>query len=77
MVGPARAGRRFSRTKAKQLFTERDLAVAMVGIEYRHGKEWIDEIPQAYKDIDRVMADAEPLVDIVTSLRQIMNVKGQ
>ncbi|OOK84249.1 hypothetical protein BZL29_0572 [Mycobacterium kansasii] len=77
MVGPHGAGRRFSRTKAKQLFTERDLAVAMVGIEYRHGKEWIDEIPQAYKDIDRVMADAEPLVDIVTSLRQIMNVKGQ
>ncbi|MGV7829385.1 RtcB family protein [Mycobacterium kansasii] len=74
---PHGAGRRFSRTKAKQLFTEQDLAAAMVGIEYRHGKEWIDEIPQAYKDIDRVMADAGPLVDVVTSLRQIMNVKGQ
>ncbi|KZS81639.1 RNA-splicing ligase RtcB [Mycobacterium kansasii] len=74
---PHGAGRRFSRTKAKQLFTEQDLAAAMVGIEYRHGKEWIDEIPQAYKDIDRVMVDAEALVDIVTSLRQIMNVKGQ
>lgn len=35
------------------------------------------EIPQAYKEIDQVMADADPLVEIVTSLRQIMNVKGQ
>lgn len=74
---PHGAGRRFSRTKAKKLFTEQDLAKAMVGIEYRHGKEWIDEIPQAYKDIDQVMVDAAPLVDVVTSLRQIMNVKGQ
>lgn len=49
----------------------------MTGIEYRHGKEWIDEIPQAYKDIDQVMADAEPLVEVVTSLRQVMSVKGQ
>lgn len=73
---PHGAGRRYSRTKAKQLFSEQDLAAAMVGIEYRHGKEWIDEIPQAYKHIDQVMADAEPLVEIVTSLRQIMNVKG-
>ncbi|OBI72311.1 RtcB family protein [Mycobacterium asiaticum] len=73
---PHGAGRRYSRTKAKKLFSEQDLAAAMVGIEYRHGKQWIDEIPQAYKDIDQVMADAEPLVEIVTSLRQIMNVKG-
>ncbi|GAB3002967.1 RtcB family protein [Mycobacterium bourgelatii] len=73
---PHGAGRRFSRTKAKKLFTEQDLAAAMAGIEYRHGKEWVDEIPQAYKDIDQVMTDAEPLVEIVTSLRQIMNVKG-
>ena len=57
--------------------TEQDLAEAMVGIEYRHGKAWIDEIPQAYKDIDQLMVDAEPLVNVVTSLRQIMNVKGQ
>ncbi|MDV6975299.1 RtcB family protein [Mycobacterium intracellulare] len=73
---PHGAGRRFSRTKAKKLFTEEDLAAAMVGIEYRHGAAWIDEIPAAYKDIDQVMADAEPLVDVVTTLRQLLNVKG-
>jgi tRNA-splicing ligase RtcB (3'-phosphate/5'-hydroxy nucleic acid ligase) len=73
---PHGAGRRFSRTKAKELFTEDDLAREMIGIEYRHGPEWIDEIPSAYKDIDVVMRDAEPLVEVVTTLRQIMNVKG-
>jgi hypothetical protein len=77
VVGPPRCGPPIQQDKAKQLFTEQDLADAMVGIEYRHGKAWIDEIPQAYKDIDQVMVDAEPLVDVVTSLRQILNVKGQ
>jgi len=73
---PHGAGRRFSRTEAKKRFTETDLATAMAGIEYRHGAEWIDEIPGAYKDIDVVMKDAEDLVDIEYELRQILNVKG-
>ncbi|RIU49781.1 RtcB family protein, partial [Mycobacteroides abscessus] len=54
-----------------------DLAKAMVGIEYRHGDAWVDEIPQAYKDIDVVMDDAAELVEVVAELRQVMNVKGQ
>ena len=37
---------------------------------------WVDEIPDAYKDIDIVMADAKDLVDITHTLRQILNVKG-
>lgn len=74
---PHGAGRRYSRTKARQLFTADDLAAAMVGIEYRHGEAWIDEIPQAYKDIDQVMHDARDLVEIVAELRQVLNVKGQ
>jgi tRNA-splicing ligase RtcB len=74
---PHGAGRRFSRTQAKKLFTEEDLAKAMEGIEYRHGADWIDEIPGAYKDIDQVvMDDAQDLVEIVTSLKQVLNVKG-
>ena len=36
----------------------------------------IDEIPAAYKDIDRVMADAADLVEVRHVLRQIVNVKG-
>ena len=49
----------------------------MRGIEYRHGEEWIDEIPDAYKDIDQVMADAADLVEVEHVLRQVLNVKGQ
>ncbi|HET9877255.1 MAG TPA: RtcB family protein [Mycobacterium sp.] len=73
---PHGAGRRYSRTQARKLFTAKDLAAAMKGVEYRHGEAWVDEIPQAYKDIDVVMADAADLVDVVTEFRQVLNVKG-
>lgn len=73
---PHGAGRRFSRSEAKRRFTEADLAARMTGIEYRHGPQWIDEIPDAYKDIDVVMADAGDLVEVVHELRQVLNVKG-
>ena len=73
---PHGAGRRYSRRKARELFTADDLAARMVGIEYRHGDEWVDEIPDAYKDIDVVMADAAELVDVEHTLRQVLNVKG-
>lgn len=73
---PHGAGRAMSRTEAKKRFTADDLAAAMGDIVYRHGEAWIDEIPAAYKDIDQVMADAEDLVEIVHTLRQVMNVKG-
>lgn len=73
---PHGAGRQFSRTEARRRFTADDLAAAMAGIEYRHGDAWIDEIPQAYKSIDVVMADASDLVSIEHELRQLLNVKG-
>jgi tRNA-splicing ligase RtcB len=73
---PHGAGRRFSRSEARRRFTADDLAARMTGIEYRHGEQWIDEIPDAYKNIDQVMADAVDLVDIEHTLRQILNVKG-
>jgi tRNA-splicing ligase RtcB (3'-phosphate/5'-hydroxy nucleic acid ligase) len=74
---PHGAGRRFSRAEARRRFTGDDLAVAMQGIEYRHGDAWIDEIPSAYKDIELVMKDARELVSIDFELRQILNVKGE
>ena len=48
----------------------------MKGIEYRHGEQWVDAIPDAYKPIDTVMADSTDLVEVITSLRQVVNVKG-
>ena len=73
---PHGAGRNFSRTEARKTFTLDELRSAMTGIEYRDSDAFIDEIPGAYKDIDRVMADADDLVEIQHTLRQILNVKG-
>ena len=73
---PHGAGREYSRTKARQLFTHEQLREAMVGIEFRDTDAFRDEIPQAYKPIDRVMADASELVEVRHVLRQLVNVKG-
>lgn len=73
---PHGAGREYSRSAARKTFTHEQLREAMTGIEYRDTDAFIDEIPQAYKPIDRVMADAADLVTVRHTLRQIVNVKG-
>ena len=73
---PHGAGRRYSRTRARALFKMQDLSNAMAGIEYRHSKELLDEIPAAYKDIDQVMENARDLVEVKYVLKQFVNVKG-
>ncbi|MCM1011920.1 RtcB family protein [Brevibacterium sp. XM4083] len=73
---PHGAGRNFSRSKARKTFTHEQLREAMKGIEYRDTDAFIDEIPQAYKDIDQVMADAADLVKIRHTFHQVINVKG-
>lgn len=73
---PHGAGRRMGREEAKRRFKQEDLREAMLGIEFRDSATLIDEIPASYKDIDQVMADASDLVEIVHTLRQIVNVKG-
>ncbi|MGF2948978.1 RtcB family protein [Microbacterium alcoholitolerans] len=73
---PHGAGREYSRSAARRTFTHAQLREAMSGIEFRDTDAFIDEIPQAYKPIDQVMADAADLVTIRHTLRQIVNVKG-
>jgi len=73
---PHGAGRRYSRTKARSLFTMQDLNRAMEGIEFRRSNELLDEIPGAYKDIDQVMENASDLVEVKYILKQFVNVKG-
>jgi tRNA-splicing ligase RtcB len=70
------AGRRMSRKEAKRQFTQSDLIGATVGIECRKDAEVIDEIPYAYKDIHAVMRAQKDLVEIVHTLRQVVNIKG-
>jgi tRNA-splicing ligase RtcB (3'-phosphate/5'-hydroxy nucleic acid ligase) len=73
---PHGAGRRWSRSAARKRFTRQQLDVAMQGIEWRHTNAFLDEIPDAYKDVEIVMRDAADLVEIKHELRQIVNVKG-
>ncbi|MFE6995834.1 RtcB family protein [Microbacterium sp. NPDC057659] len=73
---PHGAGREYSRSAARRTFTHEQLREAMTGIEFRDTDAFIDEIPQAYKPIDTVMADAASLVRIRHTLRQLVNVKG-
>jgi tRNA-splicing ligase RtcB len=70
------AGRRMSRAEAKRRFSRADLEEQTRGVECRKDKGVLDEIPGAYKDIDRVMADQTDLVDIVHTLKQVVCVKG-
>jgi tRNA-splicing ligase RtcB len=72
------AGRRHSRTQAKKLFTADDLATQMAGKVWLTGRAraLVDEIPSAYKDIDQVMADQADLVEVLHTLRQVLNYKG-
>lgn len=73
---PHGAGREHSRSAARRTFTHAQLREAMTGIEFRDTDAFVDEIPQAYKPIDRVMADAADLVEVRHTLRQLVNVKG-
>ncbi|GGM40938.1 RtcB family protein [Microbacterium saperdae] len=73
---PHGAGREYSRSAARKRFTHDQLREAMMGIEFRDTDAFLDEIPQAYKPIDQVMADAASLVTIRHTLRQLVNVKG-
>lgn len=73
---PHGAGREYSRSRARKTFTLDDLAERMTGIEWSGSAEFLDEHPDAYKDIDVVMADSADLVEIRHTFRQIVNIKG-
>lgn len=72
------AGRRMSRRKARETLDVAGLAEQMGDRAWntKHAHKLIDEDPRAYKDIDQVMADQQDLVEVVHSLRQILNYKG-
>lgn len=70
------AGRAMSRTQAKKQFNRHDLEAQTSGVECRKDQGVIDEIPTAYKDIDRVMANQSDLVEVLHTLKQVVCVKG-
>lgn len=70
------AGRKMSRTAARKAFSVDDLIAQTEGVECRTDAAVIDEIPAAYKNIDKVMSLQDDLVEVVHTLRQVVNVKG-
>jgi len=70
------AGRRMSRTAARQQFRREDLIEQTRGVECRKDTGVLDEIPAAYKDIDQVMENQSDLVEVVHTLKQVLCIKG-
>lgn len=70
------AGRRMSRTAAQKRFTASDLARQTEGVICRKDTGVVDEIPQAYKDIDDVIENQRDLTQVLHRLKQVLCVKG-
>ncbi|KUF17500.1 RtcB family protein [Streptomyces silvensis] len=70
------AGRRMSRNAAKKRFSSRDLEEQTRGVECRKDSGVVDEIPGAYKSIDKVIDQQTDLVEVVAKLKQVVCVKG-
>lgn len=70
------AGRKMSRSEAKRRFSVQDLERETQGVVCRKDAGVIDEIPSAYKDIEKVMANQNDLVEVVAVLKQVLCVKG-
>jgi tRNA-splicing ligase RtcB len=70
------AGRRMSRNAAKKRFSARDLAEQTQGVECRKDSGVVDEIPGAYKPIEKVIDQQRDLVEVVAKLKQVVCVKG-
>ncbi|MFE6750560.1 RtcB family protein [Kitasatospora purpeofusca] len=70
------AGRKMSRTAAKKRFSTSDLAEQTAGVECRKDAGVVDEIPGAYKSIEKVIEQQRDLVEVVAHLKQVVCVKG-
>ncbi|MFF2144090.1 RtcB family protein [Kitasatospora sp. NPDC058190] len=70
------AGRKMSRNAAKKRFTTRDLIEQTKGVECRKDSGVVDEIPGAYKSIEKVIEQQKDLVEVVAHLKQVVCVKG-
>ena len=67
-----------SRSQAKKRISESDLRSAMAGRVWLENKadNLRDEAPQAYKDIQEVMAAQSDLCRPISELQAIVNFKG-
>lgn len=70
------AGRKMSRNAARKRFSVRDLEDQTRGVECRKDSGVVDEIPGAYKPIEKVIDQQRDLVEVVAKLKQLVCVKG-
>lgn len=73
------AGRRLSRNAARKSISLDEFRAAMGDgriWQDRDAQQLLDEAPQSYKSIDLVIADQSDLVEVVHTLRAILNYKG-
>jgi tRNA-splicing ligase RtcB len=74
---PHGAGRKMSRGAAKRKFELEDLIRQTEGTYCRKDRDVIDEIPGAYKSIEKVIENSSELVEVVAELQPaIVCVKG-
>lgn len=73
------AGRAMGRKEAEREFTADDVQTQLDDagvISVGDAKDFIDECPLAYKDIDAVIANEQDLVEVMTKLKPVASVKG-
>jgi len=70
------AGRVLGRKEAQRTLNMEDFTETMQGVTALVGRETLDESPFAYKSIFEVMNQQSDLVEIVTHVRPIINIKG-
>jgi tRNA-splicing ligase RtcB len=71
------AGRAMSRKKAKGELNMETFKFQMAGVYSESVDEGhLDEAPDAYKSIGQVMANQSDLVEVITELHPILNIKG-
>ncbi len=74
---PHGAGRLFSRSDAKKLFSEEEFKREMEGIfTTTADKSTIDEAPMAYKPADEIKSLIAPTVDIIEVIKPVYNFKA-
>lgn len=74
---PHGAGRLYSRSKVKELFTVEQYKESMKGIYTTCVNEsTLDEAPFVYKDFEEIIDCIEPTVDIIRQIRPIYNFKA-
>ena len=74
---PHGAGRLYSRTKAKEIFTVEEYSKAMNGIYTTCvNASTLDEAPFAYKDFEEIMNAIEPTVRIIERVKPVYNFKA-